>query len=191
MRALLRERLAAQPQADRARKSAQIISALEGERAVSEASALFLHRSLPTEVSTDSLLAAAILRGQPTYLPRVDGPRLRFVRVDADTKWRRCALGVLEPDSGIEHSPDALRADSLAIVVPGLGFDEAGRRLGRGGGHYDRFLDKARATVGKVHVYAVAFDLQIVLRIPVLEHDQRVDRVVTECRVLIARPTAR
>jgi 5-formyltetrahydrofolate cyclo-ligase len=187
LRALLRERLAAQPEAERARKSAAILSRAQSERVLREAETLLLHRSLPTEVSTEALLADAVLRGQPTYAPRADGSRLRFVRVDTETRWRRSTLGVLEPESGAELSLDAATAGSWAIVVPGLAFDDHGHRLGRGGGHYDRFLAEARAA-GRIHVFAVAFDVQILERIPCLAHDQPVDRIVTETRMIQAQP---
>ena len=72
---------------------------------------------------------------------------------------------------------------SSVIVVPGLGFDARRNRLGRGGRHYDRFIASARA-IAAVLVVGVAYELQVVPEIPVEPHDQTVDRVATEMRVL-------
>ena len=62
------------------------------------------------------------------------------------------------------------------VVVPGLAFTADGRRLGQGGGHYDRFLPRLRAdcvTVG------ACFAEQVVTSIPTLDHDIRVDHVAS------------
>jgi 5-formyltetrahydrofolate cyclo-ligase len=67
------------------------------------------------------------------------------------------------------------------VVVPGLAFAEDGGRLGQGGGWYDRFL--ARARDGCVAI-GVCFDAQVVLDLPVADHDVPVDVVVTESRVI-------
>ncbi len=185
LRAELRVRLAAQDPAERAERSARIVESAGSLPAVRTAAHLLLHRSLPTEVAIDGLLGEAVLRGQAAYVPLVDGEMLHYVRVAADTAWRRSTLGVLEPEKGERLLLDELAGASTTIVVPGLGFDGHGRRLGRGGGHYDRFLAAARAA-GSVHVVAVAFDLQIVPRVPANELDQRADRIVTETRVIVA-----
>jgi 5-formyltetrahydrofolate cyclo-ligase len=183
LRAELRERLARQSAAERDAKSERIVAALDAMPEVRAADPLVLHRPLPSEVSIDRLLALALARGQRVLAPRVAGQRLELVSVSFDTDWRRSALGVLEPH-GRQASPfEDLRGVSSVIVVPGLGFDARRNRLGRGGGHYDRFIASARA-IAPVLVVGVAYELQVVPEIPVEPHDQTVDRVATEMRVL-------
>jgi 5-formyltetrahydrofolate cyclo-ligase len=66
------------------------------------------------------------------------------------------------------------------VVVPGLAFTPAGDRLGQGGGWYDRFLAGIRSecvTIG------VGFDVQIVDRLPIEDHDVRLDHLVTDTGV--------
>ena len=75
----------------------------------------------------------------------------------------------------------ALNRLDLALV-PGLGFDARGHRLGRGKGHYDRLL--AGFTGMKI---GVAFDFQIVTEVPREPHDIALDAVVTPTRWLQAR----
>ena len=62
------------------------------------------------------------------------------------------------------------------IIVPGVGFDRAGARLGRVGGFYDRALRRVR----KVPKIGLCFREQLVKKIPVKKHDVRVDKVITD-----------
>jgi 5-formyltetrahydrofolate cyclo-ligase len=71
------------------------------------------------------------------------------------------------------------------VLVPGLAFGERGGRLGRGGGHYDRFLREARRH-GSIAAIAMAFELQMVAEVPREAHDEPVDVIVTEARVIDA-----
>jgi len=188
LRARARERLAGVPAAERDAKSERIVERLEALAEVRQAAHLLLHRSLPSEVNLEAVLAAALARGQRVLAPRIDGPSLRFVAIDYDTSWRRSTLGVLEPESGAAADPAELfgaRGESV-VAVPGLAFDERGGRLGRGGGHYDRFLREARQS-GQLVAIGVAFDTQIVERVPRADCDEPVDRIVTESRVIEAR----
>lgn len=65
------------------------------------------------------------------------------------------------------------------VVVPGLAFAVDGRRLGRGRGHYDRFLAAVGPTCLSV---GVGFSEQLVDDVPVVAHDVRLDAVVTDTR---------
>ena len=67
------------------------------------------------------------------------------------------------------------------IVAPALAIDRHGRRLGRGGGYYDKFLAQPalRATI-----CAFVFAEQLLDDLPHLPHDQPVDMVVTDAEVL-------
>jgi 5-formyltetrahydrofolate cyclo-ligase len=186
-RALLLGRLARLAAGERQSKSREVAERLAAELGERQYDRLLLHRALPTEVATDRLFGAALERGQAVFAPRVEGPRLCFLRVLPDTRWVRSVLGVIEPEAGAGEPLDSseLARGSSVIVVPGLAFDESGGRLGRGGGHYDRFLRAARAA-GRVEVIASAFDMQIVSDVPRAAHDEPVDLIVTETRVLVA-----
>ena len=64
------------------------------------------------------------------------------------------------------------------ILVPGLAFDKAGNRLGRGGGYYDRLLHCARSA-GPVTAIGVCFEWQIQEAVPTTTRDQQLDLVVS------------
>jgi 5-formyltetrahydrofolate cyclo-ligase len=86
----------------------------------------------------------------------------------------RGPFGALEPGPGCPLCP--LNQLDL-ILVPGVAFDLAGRRLGRGKGFYDRLLAAVRG-----HKCGVAFEEQIVADLPEEPHDVRVDSIVTPAR---------
>jgi 5-formyltetrahydrofolate cyclo-ligase len=77
------------------------------------------------------------------------------------------------------------------VIVPGLAFDAAGRRLGRGAGHYDRAFPAGRQ--GAPLLVGVGYAFQLVDEVPAGPHDRRMDVVVTEereVRVLLPSPAA-
>lgn len=83
--------------------------------------------------------------------------------------------GLSEP-VGPRLGPDAIAEADLA-VVPALAVDPAGRRLGRGGGSYDRAL--TRVTPGRALVVALLHDGELVDAVPAEPHDRPVDAVIT------------
>ena len=80
-------------------------------------------------------------------------------------------------------SASDLRAEAsgLLVIVPGVLFDPYGHRLGRGGGWYDRVL---HALSGEGVYFGLAYEFQIISRIPVESWDQSVHFVVTQERVI-------
>lgn len=80
----------------------------------------------------------------------------------------------MEPDA---DAPEVQLADIDLLLVPGLGFDARGNRLGQGGGFYDRVLAAAGP---ETEIVGVAYAVQCVPELPVEPHDQPVHRVVTE-----------
>jgi 5-formyltetrahydrofolate cyclo-ligase len=184
LRAVIRERLASVSAAEREAKSSRIVEAAAGLDVVRRAERLLLYRALPNEAA-DGLLSAALSHGRRIFAPRVDGQRLTFLEIGKATRWRRSAFGVLEPEAG---EPLVLGTEgdlTTVLIVPGIAFDERGGRVGRGGAHYDRFLREARRH-GRIVAIAIAFELQVVAEVPREAHDEPVDTVVTEARVIVA-----
>jgi 5-formyltetrahydrofolate cyclo-ligase len=70
------------------------------------------------------------------------------------------------------------------VLVPGVAFDAAGRRLGYGGGYYDRLLPQLSPGVARV---AGTLEIQLVDRVPAGPHDLPVDTIVTERRTVALR----
>lgn len=127
------------------------------------------------EVETRILLAR-ILKKKKVYLPRTDPKKrtLSFRRVRHLARdLKKGAYGIREPRI---HCRRRIANRMDLIVVPGVGFDRAGGRLGRGGGYYDRVLRRA----SKVPKIGLCFREQLVKKIPMSETDVRVDKVITD-----------
>ena len=90
--------------------------------------------------------------------------------------------GILEPPAGSRRLVEAGQID--LYLIPGVAFDPRGYRLGRGLGYYDRCLAGVK---NAATVCALAYELQLVDRLPVEQHDIRVDLIVTEQRVIEAK----
>ncbi len=89
------------------------------------------------------------------------------------------AFGIAEP-TGPRLGPGAVRRAD-AILVPALAVDSTGRRLGRGGGHYDRTLALLPSRTGTAvgpELIAVLFDGELVEVVPSEDHDRRVGSAV-------------
>jgi 5-formyltetrahydrofolate cyclo-ligase len=142
---------------------------------VAEAQVMAAYSALPDELDPAEAVRSLLVRGARVLLPRVRGDLLELVPVTAVDDLAPGFRGVLEP-TGVAADV----SDLDVIVVPGVAFDRAGRRLGRGGGHYDRLL--ARVPEATVRI-GLCFSSQVVEELPEEAHDQRVDVVVTEAGI--------
>ena len=89
---------------------------------------------------------------------------------------------ILEPAELLRRQPEfQVSVEELdLIMVPGVGFDSRGARMGHGKGYYDKLLEHARKDTPLI---ALAFECQMFEDIPVAEHDVFMDMVITEDRV--------
>ncbi len=130
----------------------------------------------PREVQTEDLLRACRAAGKTVCVPasRPATADYGWARLDPGAALVAGPWGVLEPERPIWCAGSELDF----VVAPGVAFDRQGRRLGRGGGHFDRLLaDVAAFKAG------VAFEAQLVAKAPAAAHDVRMDVVVTESNV--------
>jgi len=85
--------------------------------------------------------------------------------------------GILEP----EKQAPVIPAEKIDLwLIPGVGFDSEGNRLGRGGGFYDRLLKNASGI--KI---GIGYDIQLIKNVPCGEHDQRMDMVITQNKIIM------
>ena len=125
------------------------------------------------------LMCGLARAGKACFMPVVprQGRRLWFTRVDERARWYHNRFGI--PES--KH-PERLRAEKLdVILVPLMGVDHQGFRLGMGGGFYDTSLQARRMT--RRHspwLLGVAFECQRVERLPSEPWDIRLDALLTE-----------
>lgn len=136
---------------------------------------------MPMKYELDILPAVEKLKERgvtPVFPLCIEDGGLRLLIPAEQNGFVTGAYGIMEPDirTAREISPDELEA----VILPAIGFDRAGRRLGQGGGYYDRLLAKIDCLT-----VAVGFDCQLVPEIPVEETDKRVDIVVTPSETLV------
>jgi 5-formyltetrahydrofolate cyclo-ligase len=164
------------------REASRAIAATLASRAdFQTAQTLLLTLPFGSEWDTTPLVAAALGLNKTVALPRVN-PATRMLDPCAVTDLR---LDVAPGYRGIrEPLPHCALIDPATIgwvLVPGVAFDEEGKRLGYGGGFYDRLLPSLSAAAARI---AGAFEIQIVDRVPAAAHDLAVDAIVTETRTL-------
>jgi 5-formyltetrahydrofolate cyclo-ligase len=160
-----------------------LAAAVEGLPAVRAAGTVAAYLSIGREPPTTALLDRWRARGLPVLLPVVLPDLDLDWALDDGTRRPGVLRRVAEPASA-RLGPDAVaRADVL--VVPALAVDRAGRRLGQGGGSFDRALARARPDA---LVVALLHDVEVRdAPLPVEPHDRPVDVVVTPSRVLVVR----
>lgn len=177
LRALMRARLAAVSAGEYTRLSQAVEERLWSLPSFAEAGSCLFYAAWRGEVETRSLMEAWIARGRMLVLPKVAGRDLVFLTVEDLGTLRPGYCGIPEPVGGVRVPPDALDV----VLVPGLAFDPAGSRLGRGGGHYDRALGCLADRTARI---GLAFEFQVVPALSRSPHDAVVDYVVTNARVL-------
>jgi 5-formyltetrahydrofolate cyclo-ligase len=146
------------------------------------ASVVAVFATLPGEVDTRPLTQLVLREGKRLVFPRmVAGSTLEFALVEDPESLRPGRYGVLEPS---RKNPALSIGGDAVVCVPGLAFDRAGGRLGRGAGYYDRALAVSRGTGGRPRMIGVGFARQIVESVPMGPLDVRMDAIFTEAGLL-------
>lgn len=140
------------------------------------------------EIDTRPILAHIHRMRKDCYLPvlsRLSHDRLWFARLDTDTDLKPNRFGIPEP---VAPSRDLVRAQELdLILMPLVGFDDRGQRLGMGGGFYDRSLEflRHRNHWRKPHLLGIAYDFQRVNGLKAEPWDIPLQGVVTDQAIYI------
>ena len=141
---------------------------------LAQADAVFAYYSLPDEVCTHQLIDSLVADGKTVYLPKVIGDEtMTWFPYHSAQDLKEGAFHIMEPAGVTKESPLCYNL-CCTILVPGVAFDVAGRRLGRGRGYYDRFL----ASHPELYKIGVCFDFQKVPEVPSDEYDILVDEVI-------------
>lgn len=139
------------------------------------------------EVATLQAIPAALRQGKVIGVPYCVGDRLELFQLDDLDQLSRGAYGILEPRMELRPLADhrLSPAELELIVIPGVAFDQYGGRLGHGQGYYDRLLSLVPPTACRI---ALAFESQMMPRVPMEAHDVRMDYVVTQTRTIRCEP---
>jgi 5-formyltetrahydrofolate cyclo-ligase len=147
---------------------------------------VLLFHALPDEPDLDALIDAALAGGKSVALPRYSAVLGAYEASWIQNLSQDCApgrYGVVEPAA---HCPKADLNQLDFALVPGVAFDPAGRRLGRGKGYYDRLLERFNGIK-----CGVAFDFQVVAELPAEPHDVKLNCLATPSRWMEFPPANR
>lgn len=157
----------------RATASAAICAHVMGMPEYREAETVFCFVGTEQEIDTTSLLTAALASGKQLCVPLcVDKGIMELRQITDLSQLIPGAYGIPEPPT---DAPLVSIDDVDLSVIPCLTCDHGGRRLGRGGGYYDRFLSSYRAAA-----VMVCWERLIREELPVEPHDMPIPWVVTE-----------
>lgn len=178
----LRRRLlaarAAMPESARAQAGRLIRDHVLGMPEVGAAGSIAAYYSAGTEPGTHSLIFALWKRGSYVILPVLlpDGD-LDWASYEGPDSLAPGPRGMLQPTEPVRGTAAVARAE--VVLVPALAVDATGKRLGRGGGSYDRALARVG---GQVPTVALLYDAELLPAVPAEPHDRQVRAV--------ARPAA-
>jgi 5-formyltetrahydrofolate cyclo-ligase len=149
-------------------------------RVIREARTVLAYAATAEELDPAPLVAALRAHGARIAYPRVTGPgELALHWCDDASELAAGYCGILEPGAETE-SADLAEID--VVLVPGTAFDAECGRLGMGGGFYDRLLPLLREGATAL---GLAFDEQIVEKVPAESHDVPLDGIVTPSRTIL------
>ena len=135
-----------------------------------------------SEVQTEEMIKTSIKMGKNIFVPIILPECLNLAPskiYNFDKELEKGKKGILEPKK--EYYRLFPPEDIDLIIVPGVVFDLSGNRIGRGFGYYDNFLRKVRSSA---KIISLAFEMQIVKKIPVDENDIPVHKIITEKRII-------
>lgn len=156
------------------KSDAAICRALAALPAFGAAETVLAFFGTPREIDTRAFLRETLARGKTLCLPRCEPERrlsLCVVR-DLDADLTAGVFGILEPTRAC---PTVAPEEIGFAVIPCVSFDRAGRRLGQGGGYYDRLLPRLRC-----ETVCICRERLLAERVPIEPHDVRCSLYLTE-----------
>lgn len=164
-----------------AQKSEAICRAVVATRAFVSARFIMAYIDARNEVQTEGIIRQAWAEGKHVAVP-VCVPQTHTLLVSEIMSFEELHDGFYDIKEPMEEYMRPVSPGQLdLIIVPAVVYDKKGYRIGYGGGYYDRFLsslDKHIATIG------IAFDVQIIDKVPVQPFDIPVDMVITESGII-------
>ncbi|KAI3377196.1 hypothetical protein L3Q82_009109 [Scortum barcoo] len=147
--------------------------------------AVFL--SMDDEVRSEEIIKDVFRSGKSCFIPRYDSSssHMDMLKLNSLGDMETLPLtswNIRQPADDDNSREEALATGGLdLILMPGLGFDRLGKRLGRGKGFYDTYLERCiQHPKGKPYTIALAFKEQLCEEIPVDDNDVLIDEVLYE-----------
>lgn len=164
------------------KKSAEIKINLCSLPEFKSAKNIMVYVSFNSEVDTKAIIKELLLKkDKKVIVPYVEknNKMLQLSELKSFDELEPKTFGILEPKKEFIRKFNPKKLD--LIIIPGIAFDLNGHRIGYGYGYYDRFLKKINKNAKKI---GLAYDFQIVEKIPEQTHDIPMSIVITEKRVI-------
>jgi len=180
LRRKLQKYLLAIPSEQRSEKSRKACRNLLSIPQFQSASTVMMYLSLPHEADTSEAILHSWQIGKVVVVPKISYQQRNMMPVQIhslETGFSTSDYGLRNPISVVP----ILFEEIDLVVVPALGFDREGNRLGRGGSYYDRFFANAELKASRC---GFGFAEQVVETIPVTKHDEPIDFLVTDEEII-------
>lgn len=155
----------------------RIFTKLKESKILCDHGYIYAYYPLGKELSLLKTLQWALEAGKKVALPKVDGDTMDFYEISSLDEVEEGCFGVMEP-----VTDKKVKWEEAVCLVPAVGFDKMGNRIGYGAGYYDKYFERHKRLV-KV---GIAYDFQIKDVIPTEENDIKMDYLFTptECRTI-------
>lgn len=177
IRSEIRARIKSHSELEKSDKSDIIKRRLFDEEEFKKAGLVMFYVSLKDEVNTLDMIDEALKAGKRVCVPVILKEEKRLIAgeiKDRKKDLERQHFGIYQPKTGsVKEVP---LEDIDLVVVPGIAFDKFNVRLGRGHGYYDRLLC---SLPNKTSTIGLAFDFQVVKKLPKDPHDIPVSKTIT------------
>ena len=165
----------------RQQKSNKILQTVYDIETFKDAEVILTYVDYQSEVMTSSLIARALLEGKKVYCPKVSGNDMDFYRISSLNDLKEGYKGIREPEAGesfidMQNLPDK----KTLVIMPGVVFDMECHRIGYGKGFYDKFMTQMSENGMDFYKIGLAYECQLVDKVPYEAHDISINIVVTE-----------
>lgn len=167
---------------DRPARDGKIFDTLFSLPYFAEGESFFLYNAFGSEAATGQIARELLGRGKRVYFPRVEGREMVPVLYTGQT-LSAGKFGIAEPQG------EAFDGFPQVCLLPMLAADRACRRLGYGGGYYDRWLARAAAAGADVRKVGICYAFQLVDVLPAEAHDLPADVIVTDAGIIYPTDT--
>ncbi len=146
-----------------------------------KAKTVLFYASFRSEVDTKEIIDISLKNGKTVILPKVDNKEkiLKLYEIKDINELSPGYMQIMEPKASEERLKSL--ADIDLILIPGAAFDLQGNRLGYGAGFYDKLLSGMKK---RILIIAPAYEEQVAEKIAAEPHDVKVDRIITDKRII-------
>jgi len=142
---------------------------------------IFIYIGFGSEINTAKYIKEFLKEGKKVFVPRTNMviKTMEAVEITSLKELERNKFGILEPSKDME----VIDKNKLQLIImPGVAFDNKRGRIGYGGGYYDKYMEDIDVSIPKI---ALAYEIQIIDKVPREDHDISPDFIFTEKRNIL------